>query len=148
MSLLKFQWPALAAVAGVAALLAFQNTSAVDKEPAKKAPASKLDLTQNRRFTLINMQCGPCNYNSAIGIKRCWKIRIRIRRSTEVDKSIRSEKTKNIGIALAGSSPYCAFATQADWGDVPFRHQQPKLWIFWLHFPIRRSCPTRLPLEY
>ena len=40
-----FRWPALAAVAGVAAVLAFQNAGAADKEPARKPTASKLDLT-------------------------------------------------------------------------------------------------------
>jgi hypothetical protein len=40
---IKFRWPLLVTIAGVAALLALPTGSAAEKEPAKSA--SKLDLT-------------------------------------------------------------------------------------------------------
>ena len=54
----KFKWLALAA-AGVAGLLALQGAGAADKEPAKKATASKLDLTPEsfpKLFALVRPQ--------------------------------------------------------------------------------------------
>jgi hypothetical protein len=56
--LLRLKWSALALVAGVAALLAFQDAGAADKDPAKPA-ASKLDLTPEsmpKLFALIRPQ--------------------------------------------------------------------------------------------
>ena len=57
--LFTWKWPALATIAGVAALLAFQNARDVDKEPANKAHASKLDLTPEsmpKLFALVRPQ--------------------------------------------------------------------------------------------
>ena len=58
MLLRKFKWPAVSAVAGLAALLAFLGAGAADKEPAKKT-ASKLDLTPEsmpKLFALVRPQ--------------------------------------------------------------------------------------------
>ncbi len=58
--MLQCKWPALATVAVLAALLAFQEVGAVDKEPTKKAAAaSKLDLTPEntpKLFALVRPQ--------------------------------------------------------------------------------------------
>jgi hypothetical protein len=55
----QFRWPALATVAGVAALLALSGAGAADKEPAKKVAASKLDLAPEsfaKLFALVRPQ--------------------------------------------------------------------------------------------
>jgi hypothetical protein len=49
----RLQWPALGAAAGLAALLALQDASAADKEPAKKVTATKRDLTPDSMPKLV-----------------------------------------------------------------------------------------------
>jgi hypothetical protein len=57
-SVFKFKWPALA-VSTLATLLAFHDAGAGEKEPVKKAQASKLDLAPEslpKLFALIRPQ--------------------------------------------------------------------------------------------